>query len=1155
MTSGLLQLVAKGVEDLFIIDNPEITFFKIIYRRHTNFSRDEYNLAFQSQLDFGKEAKCIVQRWGDLLHRLFLVINLPSVDAIFKPLTIKQVYDMLDNYGIEWKLPTDRLSDDIFYPSDFENVEILINKKINKLNKLIKNFEHMINLLKTDLHYENFNNSSYNDYYDNLVCNLLNFDKYGSQYKLIQNTIKEKCKNRTLENYSTICNDIEKTICNYAIGSILSDPASYNNENISFMLKCNEMDNYQNKHLDSYKLYSIDKSVQNVRYNLIKNPKLQLKIYKSLTLDDAKFIFYKNNGEFMNLSTIPSNEIEFNDRFTNTFLLDREINEPNDLINMFSKLVNEEILTFHNNNRLLLRNDKFLGYFNNYHLWDNLDISKKLFTKKINKKLSKMHDLHKFCFLNYIPILTNRDIPRAINRYLKNINHEHKNEIVNKFEHAKDSIEKELEDILYNNNDFNTINKLNANFKSNDRSNDNKNLIMSAIFRLHKCIKYNGENLLPTEYIMKRYTDLLNDYFGYNDDSHNDDNHIKNDLFNIINLFFLPLNKFIDNTAYMNNDRNFDKRYQINFIDKEILSDSISSIWNIILNGFVKNFNKLYYNKLLCPDFYEEFIGAEAKRYLDEINDLYLSSDNYYKEFNKHTFKSIERYIENKIRILNEELHHFDNNKHLVDINIHIKSKNKFNSFSNILESIDQKLVNDIFFDETNPYYDHSKSRLTSLDIIKNTSIFNNFDTKQLYEYEGLINKNYNSFTNELDVYNFMKDMIIKKSSLNFLVDIDESNIFNLYNKITDILKEKYNKYQDEYKKIILLQEHLEYTSIRNCDDRAKFAWIKYIGHYIIDYMTIKINDQEIDCQTGEWLQFWHQVSKHITKERGYNKLIGNVPELYEFNENPKRGYQLKIPLKFWFCKFIGSAIPLVALNNSEIEIKVKLKNFNEVSYHEPFIQFNRKIEASGHILAEYIYVEADERNRLVSNKLEYLIEQVQNNGNLVFNKVSLDCQNKIRERLFVENPCKEIFWAIQNLNYINGSLKNCERIYYNYTLDPYCEKINPAKIMKIEFCGRDREKYKCAEFYDKVVPYSRHYSTPSEGINVYSFALRPELPTPSGSVNLSRLDEVVLDIILKEMTVQNMKCNNAVYRMPIYITSMNILRIFGGQAGLAFYK
>lgn len=1145
MTGGLLQLVAKGVDDIFIIGSPEITFFKIIYRRHTNFSRDELDLQFQSHLDFGKEAKCVVQRWGDLLHRLFLVINLPPIDAIFKPLTVKQVHEILLDNGIRWIIPSDRPSDDLFYPSDFERILVIIQKRLDKLDKLMKNFDSMLDSLQIDLHYENFMGYTGSEYRERLIDGLFRFDKYGSKYKAINDMIDTSCKHRSLANADTIRANVQRGIYDQITGRGSFDPASYNHENIMFMLKSiEELPECSYKHLDAFKIYDHHHSINAVKHGLLKNPKLLLKIYQSLGSDDAKFMFYRVTGDFMNLSTIPSNEVEFGDRFTNSFSLE-ESNESKSIPHPFHDLVVDEISAFHDLNRSLFRHERLAGYFNNNHLWDRLDLSEKSLTKKINKRLSKIPNLRKLCLLNYVPIITNQDIPTAINRYLKRIGYDDRSSVVKRFESVRDSIESELNKLLYDENDFVTINKLNVNF----RKTGDENLMLTTIIRLHKCISFNGRSLLPTEYVIERYRHLLDETdFG---DNHN----LKDGVAAVINLFITPLSQLPDNATYMAQDRNINKEVQINFPDKQVLSDSVSSVWNILLTGFVKNFNRLYRDRLLSPAFYCEQIGAEAARYVGDINDIYCRSEDYYRDFNEQSSHNVKRYLENKVKIIDEQLKRFDKHKDLLDVNIDVRSRDRFESFNQIVKSINNDIITDHLVDDIHPRYDHGQPRLTAIDIIKRANLVDDLDLKTLRESEGLISREYNGFTSEFDVYQFMKDLIIKKSSLGCLLGMSETNLIDIHARAMKIIGDRRLKYHEEHQRIMALIGRLEFASARNCNDRAKFAWIKYIGHYIIDYMMIKINDQEIDCQTGEWLQFWHQVSKHSTKERGYDRLIGNVPELFEFNDDPKRGYQLKIPLKFWFCKFVGSAIPLVALNNSEVEITVKLKCFNEVSYHEPFVHFNRKIEASGYIIAEYIYVEADERNRLVSNKLEYLVEQVQSNGNVVINRDLLDCENRIRERLFFENPCKEIFWALQNVNFINGSLKNCERMYYNYTLDPVCERINPAKVMKIEFCGRDREKYKCAEFYDKVVPYSRHYSTPSDGINVYSFALRPELPTPSGSVNLSKLDNVVLDMILKDVTVADMKCNNTVYRMPIYLLSMNILRIFGGQAGLAFYK
>jgi hypothetical protein len=79
MTGGIIQLVAYGVEDLFLTRDPQITFFKVIYRRHTNFAREEIPLQFIQTPNFGKRASCIISTEADLLNRMALKITLPAL--------------------------------------------------------------------------------------------------------------------------------------------------------------------------------------------------------------------------------------------------------------------------------------------------------------------------------------------------------------------------------------------------------------------------------------------------------------------------------------------------------------------------------------------------------------------------------------------------------------------------------------------------------------------------------------------------------------------------------------------------------------------------------------------------------------------------------------------------------------------------------------------------------------------------------------------------------------------------------------------------------------------------------------------------------------------------------------------------------------------
>ena len=79
MTGGLLQLVAYGAQDIYLSSNPQITFFKLVYRRHTNFSLECIEQTFNGQAEFGKKVTATLSRNGDLVHKIWLHVNLPEV--------------------------------------------------------------------------------------------------------------------------------------------------------------------------------------------------------------------------------------------------------------------------------------------------------------------------------------------------------------------------------------------------------------------------------------------------------------------------------------------------------------------------------------------------------------------------------------------------------------------------------------------------------------------------------------------------------------------------------------------------------------------------------------------------------------------------------------------------------------------------------------------------------------------------------------------------------------------------------------------------------------------------------------------------------------------------------------------------------------------
>jgi hypothetical protein len=76
---GLLQLVAQGRQDVFLTGNPQVTWFKMVYRRYTNFSLESQFIPFDNQPDFGRKVTCLLPRKGDLLGALWLEIQLPAL--------------------------------------------------------------------------------------------------------------------------------------------------------------------------------------------------------------------------------------------------------------------------------------------------------------------------------------------------------------------------------------------------------------------------------------------------------------------------------------------------------------------------------------------------------------------------------------------------------------------------------------------------------------------------------------------------------------------------------------------------------------------------------------------------------------------------------------------------------------------------------------------------------------------------------------------------------------------------------------------------------------------------------------------------------------------------------------------------------------------
>jgi hypothetical protein len=111
------------------------------------------------------------------------------------------------------------------------------------------------------------------------------------------------------------------------------------------------------------------------------------------------------------------------------------------------------------------------------------------------------------------------------------------------------------------------------------------------------------------------------------------------------------------------------------------------------------------------------------------------------------------------------------------------------------------------------------------------------------------------------------------------------------------------------------------------------------------------------------------------------------------------------------------------------------------------------------------------------------------------------------------------------------------------------CEGKNPVEVAKLQLNGQDRFTEREGRYFDVVQPYQHHSRTPSRGINVYSFALKPEEHQPSGTCNFSRIDKATLQLTVSVNTVRS----GRTAQVRVYAVNYNVLRVMSGMGGLAY--
>jgi len=455
-----------------------------------------------------------------------------------------------------------------------------------------------------------------------------------------------------------------------------------------------------------------------------------------------------------------------------------------------------------------------------------------------------------------------------------------------------------------------------------------------------------------------------------------------------------------------------------------------------------------------------------------------------------------------------------------------------------------------------------------------------------------------------------------------------------------------------------------------------KFAWVRRLGHALLDSFKIEIGGASIDKQFGTWLDVWYELAHPDKDNPNYLKIIGDTPEMTTYNNNNKPSYTIHIPIPFWFHRHYGLALPTIAIQYHIIKFAIRFVNKeNLIIVNDKFTQFDSIKITDANVLIDWIFLDEDERKRYASMAHEYLIEQVQHTGVFPVEKAMK------RYRLDFNHPTKELIWAMKNNNYTSGLkymwytnkddwestlpdatkklllesialtngpplsvgtweefLPNTSGVTTNgkimiinnssttsiwintsslvigtynitgkitanievrpnntikisnitstFTIrdlsistslmtdtrylpdDPKVVQfnnygvlidgsINPIQYSLLTFNNEDRFEKRSGAFFNYLQPEMHHRNTPADGINVYSFALRPEDHQPTGTSNLNRVEVITLHLWFGDSTfssgLPDLNMFNIHNQLFVFAPCYNVLKVANGLTALMY--
>lgn len=308
-------------------------------------------------------------------------------------------------------------------------------------------------------------------------------------------------------------------------------------------------------------------------------------------------------------------------------------------------------------------------------------------------------------------------------------------------------------------------------------------------------------------------------------------------------------------------------------------------------------------------------------------------------------------------------------------------------------------------------------------------------------------------------------------------------------------------------------------------------SWCDTVGYAIFqDAIELEIGGVVVDKLYPRFWDIWDEFT-NSDKQLGKYLMILKSDNYRSTLHNAEKEVDLMIPLDFWFTKYYSSALPLLSMYNQDIRINFKFNDFSKVVNYDggdpssiPIIDSN--------VIAEYIFLDDTIVDTFQKQKHQYIIEQIQYNGDEII-PGNIGIHNT---SLKFNHPVKELFFASAQKSNVDSNN------YFVYSDSNDNSLITEAALL---LDGKKRFEYLPEIIYRSTFPYQIHSTIPMKHVYCMPFSIHPEDNQPTGSINMSTFNDIVLSLKLAP--------NNPESYLYVYAINYNVVTIENGTLTIEF--